>query len=154
VLYFLSGLTCSEDNAAQKSGFAEYAKKHGVAVVFPDTSPRKLGFAEVNDNENWKVGYGAGHYCDATQEPWSNNFNMYTYVTSELPNIVNSYFPVDPATKSIMGHSMGGLGALTVGLRNTSDYASVSAFAPIGNPETSGFCTDAMSQYLGKEQAS
>ncbi len=117
-------------------------------MVFPDTSPRGLSFDEVNKNDDWKIGYGAGHYCDATQEPWKDHFNMYTYVTKELPDIVNSYFPVDPSSKSVMGHSMGGLGALTVALRNSNDYASVSAFAPIGNPVSSGFCSTAMTNYF------
>ena len=84
-LYFLSGLTCNQDNAAQKSGFAAYAKKHNIAMIFPDTSPRGLDFAEVNENKDWKIGYGAGHYCNATAAPWNKNFNMFTYVTEELP---------------------------------------------------------------------
>jgi len=165
VLYFLSGLTCDHTNFADKSGFAKFAKKHGIVVVMPDTSPRGLDFPEVNEGKYeaepyaaWTVGYGAGHYCDATGAPWSKNFNMYSYVTKELPALVNDYFPVDPNVKSIFGHSMGGNGALVCALRNSTEYKSVSAFAPISNPAESGFANEALRLYFGnaenwKEQA-
>lgn len=152
VIYFLSGLTCTQDNFAQKSGFAQYAQANGVAIVMPDTSPRGLDFPEVNDNKDWKLGYGAGHYCNATAEPWCKNFNMYTYVTKELPNLVNQFFPVDPNAKSVMGHSMGGNGALVVALRNAKEYKSVSAFSPIASPSTSGFSADALDKYFGGDK--
>jgi len=152
VLYYLSGLTCTPDNVVEKSGYAAYAQKHGIAMVFPDTSPRGLDFPEVNDNSDWKIGYGAGNYCDATQAPWKDNFNMYTYVTEELPEIVNQFFPVDADTKSIMGHSMGGAGALSIALRNSGSFRSVSAFSPIANPVESGFCKKAFTKYFGNDK--
>lgn len=131
----------------------------------PDTSPRGLNFPEVEEGKYdakpkhaWTVGYGAGHYVDATGEPWSKNFNMYSYVTKELPEVVNAFFPVDPEVKSIFGHSMGGNGALVCALRNSAEYASVSAFAPISNPAESDFANEALRLYFGnaanwKEQA-
>jgi S-formylglutathione hydrolase len=140
VIYYLSGLTCNQDNAVQKSGFARFAKKHNVAMVFPDTSPRNLDVKEVNDNDDWMIGYGAGHYCNATNEPYSKNFNMFDYVSTELVDLVNEFFPVDPERKSIMGHSMGGNGALMVAANKRQNYRSASAFAPIGNTTASAFC--------------
>lgn len=122
VIYYLSGMTSNHENAVFKTGFAPHAKKHGLAMVFPDTSPRNLfgyeNFAGLKTaNPDWSIGYGAGHYCDATQEPWSINFNMYTYVTEELPRFVEKYFHISTERKSVMGHSMGGNGALTVAAR-------------------------------------
>jgi len=151
-LYFLAGLTCTQDNAAQKSGFAQYAKKHNIAVIFPDTSPRGLNFAEVNDNEDYKIGYGAGHYCNATAEPYSKNFNMFSYVTEELPGFVADFFPVDPNARSVMGHSMGGNGALVVAMKSAG-WASCSAFAPISDPSTSSFGVAMLSKYFGGDKA-
>jgi hypothetical protein len=141
VLYYLSGLTCTQDNAAQKSGFARYAKKHNICMVFPDTSPRNCDIAELEGNSDWTIGYGAGHYCDATAAPYANNFNMFTYVTEELPALINEFFPVDPTKKSVMGHSMGGNGALMVATKCRQNYRSASAFAPIGNTTGSSFCS-------------
>jgi S-formylglutathione hydrolase len=132
VLYFLSGLTCTHENIPSKVAYAEHAKRHNIAIVFPDTSPRNCG-AEEGD---WTVGYGAGHYCNATQEPWKKHFNMYDYITKELPNTVETFFPVNPQSKSITGFSMGGGGALMIATRNPTQFRSVSAFAPIGNPTT------------------
>lgn len=120
-------------------------------MVFPDTSPRGLDFDEVNDNKDWKVGYGAGQYCNATAAPWSKNFNMFTYVTEELPALVAKFFPVDPNARSVMGHSMGGNGALCVGMRSAG-WASVSAFAPISNPVESGCTSEAMGLYFGNNK--
>jgi len=155
VLYFLSGLTCNQQNFVEKSGFAKYAREHKIAVVVCDTSPRNTDLAEANEHKweaqpyaNWCVGYGAGHYVDATAEPWNKHFNMYSYVTKELPQIVNEYFPVDPASKSIFGHSMGGNGALVVALRNAKEYRSVSAFAPLSAPLTSVLSAEALRLYL------
>ena len=134
-LYYLAGLTSTHENAPQKSGFAPHAKKHGIAVVFPDTSPRNIeGYTPVDIKDSWSVGYGAGFYCNATAEPWSKNFNMYTYIVEELPKIVESYFPVQKGVRSIIGHSMGGNGSLLIAARNPDLYKSVSAFAPISNP--------------------
>lgn len=91
----MAGLTSTHENAAQKSGFATHAKKHGIAVVFPDTSPRNIdNYQPIDIKDSWSVGYGAGFYCDATAEPWSKNFNMYTYITEELPRVIEAYFPV------------------------------------------------------------
>ena len=149
VVYYLSGLTCNENNFTDKSGFASFAKKHNLVVIVPDTSPRGLEFPEIVNNKDYKLGYGAGHYVNATAEPWSKNFNMYTYVTKELPELVNAYFPVDPAVKSVMGHSMGGNGALMVALRNAKEYQSVSAFSPIADPASSGFAKDSLGLYFG-----
>jgi len=148
----LSGLTCNQDNAVQKSGFAQYAQKHGIAMIFPDTSPRGLDFAEVNDNTNWKFGYGAGHYCNATAGPWKENFKMFDYVTKELPALVADFFPVDPKAKSVMGHSMGGNGALVVAMKS-SGWVSCSAFSPLANPSESGFCGDVLQNFFGGDKA-
>ena len=137
------------DNAAQKSGFAKHCKKNNVAMVFPDTSPRDCDIKELEGNQDWTIGYGAGHYCNATAEPYSKHFNMFSYVTEELPELVNSYFPVDPSRKSVMGHSMGGNGALMVATRCKENYRSASAFAPIGNTTASTFCSQVVPKYMG-----
>jgi len=155
VIYNLSGLTCGHTNATEKSGYAPYAAKHKVAMVFPDTSPRDVeGYTPVGEaGVQWRTGYGAGHYCNATAEPWSKNFNMYTYVTEELPAVVERYFHVSSERKSIMGHSMGGNGALNIAARNPDSYKSVSAFAPISNSsdENSQFCGNAMKAYFANK---
>lgn len=123
--------------------------------MFPDTSPRDIdGYKPVGEpSEHWKVGYGAGMYCDATAEPWSKNFNMYTYITEELPQIVEKYFHVAKGVRSIVGHSMGGNGALMIAARNPNLYKSVSAFAPICNSSTgkSDFCNNAMKAYFAND---
>jgi S-formylglutathione hydrolase len=154
-LYHCAGLTSSQDNAPQKSGFASHAAKHRIAIVFPDTSPRDVeGYKPVGEpNEQWKTGYGAGMYCDATAEPWSKNFNMYTYITKELPEVVEKYFHVAKGVRSIVGHSMGGNGALMIAARNPDAYRSVSAFAPICNQSTgkSNFCNNAMKAYFAND---
>ena len=120
-------------------------------MIFPDTSPRGLDLAELKDNQDWKIGYGAGHYCNATAEPWNKNFNMFSYVTEELPGFVADFFPVDPNARSVMGHSMGGNGALVVAMLSHG-WASCSAFAPLANPATSGFCVDVKDKYFGGDQ--
>ena len=129
----MGGLTSNHDSCAWKSGFAEHATKHKIVLVFPDTSPRDIpNYKPVGEpHEQWVVGYGAGMYCNATVEPWSKNFNMYTYITYELPQIVETYFDVAKGVRSITGHSMGGNGSLMIAARNPSLYKSVSAFAPI-----------------------
>lgn len=152
VIYNLSGLTCNWTNAVDKSGFGQMAAKHRLAIVFPDTSPRDVEIPKI-EPENWRVGFGAGHYCNATADGWKKNFNMYTYITEELPSIVEAFFHVSSVNKSIMGHSMGGNGALNIAARNPGMYKSVSAFAPIGNSssEKSDFCGLAMKTYFAND---
>ena len=149
-LYFLSGLTCTEENAATKSGFASYAKQANIAMVFPDTSPRGVD-EDCPDagSADWTIGYGAGHYCDATAAPWNKHFNMYTYVSKELPGLIEKYFPVDPNCKSVTGFSMGGAGALLVAAKNPGMYKSVTAFAPFVPTKSVTFAHKALPQYFG-----
>lgn len=131
VIYCLAGLTCTEENFTTKSGFGESASKHRVAVVFPDTSPRNTNIPGVSDS--WEVGNSASFYVDATSESYGKHFNMYTYITKELPEVVSTFFPVSLENKAITGFSMGGHGALICALKSGA-YKSVSAFAPISNP--------------------
>ncbi|PWA01158.1 hypothetical protein BB558_002735 [Smittium angustum] len=131
VLYFLSGLTCNEDNMITKSGAIEHLANEGIALVTPDTSPR------------------AGYYLDATTEKWKKHYNMYSYVSKELPELVYKNFPVDPQRASIFGHSMGGHGAIMVALRNPGMFKSVSAFAPMCHPSESVTSKNAFTEYLG-----
>jgi len=134
VLYYLSGLTCTDENVSQKGGAFEHAAKARIAMVMPDTSPRGL---DVANDDGWDLGQGAGFYLDATQAPWKEHFHMRTFVTEELPGVVASISELtalDGSRTSITGHSMGGHGALTLALNNPSAYKSVSAFAPISNP--------------------
>lgn len=152
VIYWLSGLTCNESNFVQKAGAQKYAAQHGIVVVCPDTSPR--GVTIPGDSDNWDFGVGAGFYVDATQKPWSQNYRMYSYVTNELINIVNSNFNVLEGIASIMGHSMGGHGALICALKNPGLYKSVSAFSPICNPINCPWGTKAFSGYLGDKESS
>lgn len=151
LLYYLSGLTCSDENALTKAGWGKYAAKHGVALVFPDTSPR--GLKIEGDSDSWDFGEGAGFYVDATTEKWKKNYQMYSYVTKELPEVISSYFPVDGSRQSIMGHSMGGHGALISFLKNPGVYRSVSAFAPICNPTNSVWGKKQFEGYLGSVEA-
>jgi len=134
-LYFLSGLTCTDDNVRTKAGAQRYAAENGVALVMPDTSPRGDGVAD--EPERYDLGHGAGFYVNATEAPWAPHFSMYDYVTSELVALVESTFPVQAGNKSVTGHSMGGHGALVCALRNSGAYKSASAFAPIANPVVS-----------------
>lgn len=152
VLYFLSGLTCSDENARTKAHFAGEAAKLGLAVVFPDTSPRPEVAIEGQD-DSWDFGSGAGFYVDATTEKWRKHYNMYSYVTKELPELISGLFPVDPVRRSITGHSMGGHGALVAHLRNPGMFASVSAFAPICNPTAVPWGEKAFTGYLGSVEA-
>lgn len=148
-LYWLSGLTCTEDNFSIKAGAQRYAAELGLALVIPDTSPRGLGLH--GEDDLMELGSGAGFYVNATQAPWDQNYRMYDYVARELPDLVPSQLPIDGARKSISGHSMGGHGALTVGLRNPAAYRSISAFAPICAPSRSGWGRTAFSHYLGDD---
>lgn len=147
VLYYLAGLTCTEDNGAQKGGFFETAAKEGIALVFPDTSPRDTGIEGEDDEED--VGTGAGFYVNATRAPWSKYYHMYDFVSKELPKkLADSDLPIDTARASIMGHSMGGHGALVLYLREPEKYRAVSAFAPVCHPVASPLGQKAFPLYL------
>ena len=150
LLYWLSGLTCTEENFTVKAGAQRVASELGIAVVAPDTSPRGLGIP--GESESWDLGLGAGFYVDATREPWSRGYRMYSYVTRELPALVNASFPVEPRRAGIFGHSMGGHGALVIALRNPEKYRSVSAFAPISSPTRCPWGEKALSAYLGEDR--
>src|SRR5207248_5682369 len=132
VLYWLSGLSCTEENFIIKAGAQRVAAELGLAIVVPDTSPR--GVRNPGDDASYDFGLGAGFYVDATEMPWASNYRMYSYVTEELPRLVAEKFPVDAERVGIFGHSMGGDGALTVALKNPQKYRSLSAFAPIASP--------------------
>jgi len=151
VLYYLSGLTCTDENALVKSGYAYFASKYGLAVVFPDTSPR--GCNIEGETDTWTFGAGAGWYVNATTDKWKKNYNMYTYINEELPELINSLFPVDGTNVSIMGHSMGGHGALISYLKNPGKFKSVSALAPICNPTETEMGKKAFEGYLGSVEA-
>lgn len=150
VLWYLSGLTCTHENAMTKGGLQEHAARHGLALVFPDTSPRGDGIA---NDEAYDLGQGAGFYVNATRDPWKPNFQMYQYVTSELYDLVEEAFPINDR-HGITGHSMGGHGALTIAMRNPDRYQSLTAFAPITNPSNSDWGRKQLSSYLGEDEAS
>ena len=151
VLYWLSGLTCTEENFIVKAGAQRVAAVLGLALVVPDTSPR--GLKIPGESESYDFGLGAGFYVDATQAPWSRGYRMYSYVASELPALIEASFPVDPKRSAIFGHSMGGHGALTVALKNPQQYKSVSAFAPISSPMRCPWGEKALTGYLGPDRA-
>eukprot|EP01063_Lacrimia_lanifica_P021439 TRINITY_DN2877_c0_g1_i2.p2 TRINITY_DN2877_c0_g1~~TRINITY_DN2877_c0_g1_i2.p2 ORF type:complete len:290 (+),score=132.14 TRINITY_DN2877_c0_g1_i2:63-932(+) len=153
VLYYLSGLTCTDDNVMQKSGCQRYAAEHGVIFVAPDTSPRGAGVE--GEDEGWDFGTGAGFYVDATEAKWAKHYNMYSYVTKELPALIEKEFAdvVAPGVKSITGHSMGGHGALVCAFKNPDQFASVSAFSAIGNPTKCPWGEKAFTGYLGGVEA-
>jgi S-formylglutathione hydrolase len=151
VLYFLAGLTCSEENFTVKAGAQRLAAELGLILVAPDTSPRNTGIAD--EAADWEVGTAAGFYLDATQAPWSRFFNMYTYVSRELPELIGEHFPIDSGRQSIFGHSMGGHGALTIALKNPDRYRSVSAFSPIVAPSQVPWGHKAFSRFLGEDRA-
>jgi S-formylglutathione hydrolase len=148
VLYWLSGLTCTEQNFITKAGAQRYAAEHGVILVAPDTSPRG---EEVADADGYDLGKGAGFYINATQAPWSRHYRMYDYVVSELPALVEANFPVTDA-RAVSGHSMGGHGALIVALKNPGRYRSVSAFSPIVAPSQAPWGEKAFAAYLGEDR--
>ena len=148
VLYWLSGLTCTEQNFITKSAVQQLAAEHGIAIVAPDTSPRG---ESVADDPAYDLGQDAGFYVNATEAPWSDHYRMYDYVVSELPALVEKNFPVSQA-RSISGHSMGGHGALVIALRNPGRYRSVSAFSPIVAPTQAPWGQKAFSAYLGGDQ--
>jgi S-formylglutathione hydrolase len=149
VLYWLSGLTCTDENVMQKSGIQRIAAELGIAIVAPDTSPRGEGVA---DDEAYDLGQGAGFYINAKQAPWNKHFQMYDYVVEELPALIEATFPVT-GKRAIAGHSMGGHGALTIALKNAQRYCSVSAFSPISNPVNCPWGQKAFTAYLGDDQA-
>ncbi len=151
VLYFLSGLTCTDENMVNKAGAQKFAAEYGIALVAPDTSPR--GENVPDDPEGtYDFGLGAGFYVNATETPWSEHYQMYDYIVDELPEIVAMSCPVDTERASITGHSMGGHGALTIGLRNPMSYRSISAFAPICAPSECPWGEKALGNYLGADR--
>ena len=150
VLWYLSGLTCTHENAMTKAGAQAWAAKEGIALVFPDTSPRG---ADVADDEAYDLGQGASFYVNATQDPWAPNFRMWDYVTDELPALVGDVFAVDLERQSITGHSMGGHGALTLAMARPAQYRSVSAFSPICNPMGSDWGQRQLTAYLGAKNS-
>ncbi len=150
VLYWLSGLTCTDENFSQKAGAQRMAAELGIALVIPDTSPR--GDA-VADDEGYDLGQGAGFYLNATQDPWKRHYRMYDYVLEELPALVEGNFPLT-GRRAIAGHSMGGHGALVLALRNPGRFTSVSAFSPISNPISCPWGEKAFSAYLGGDRSS
>jgi S-formylglutathione hydrolase len=149
VLYFLAGLTCTEENFTAKAGAQRLAAELGLILVAPDTSPRNIGIP--GEDADWDFGTGAGFYVDATVEPWHQHYRMYSYITEELPALVAEHFPVRSDRQGICGHSMGGHGALVCALRNPDRYQSVSAFAPIAAPIRSPWGQKAFSNYLGAD---
>ncbi len=149
VLWYLSGLTCTHENAMTKAGAQGWAAEQGIALVFPDTSPRGEGVA---DHEDYDLGQGAGFYVNATQGPWTPHFNMWDYVAEELPALLAENFAIDPDRQAITGHSMGGHGALTLAMNLPGRYRSVSAFSPISNPMGADWGRKQLSAYLGDDE--
>ncbi len=150
LLWYLSGLTCTHENAMVKAGAQAWAAEAGFAIVFPDTSPRGDGVA---DDEAYDLGQGAGFYVNATQDPWAPHFRMWDYVTDDLPALLFNDFPLDAARQGITGHSMGGHGALTIAMTLPERFRSVSAFSPICNPTDSDWGRKQLTAYLGADQA-
>ena len=148
VLYWLSGLTCTDENFVQKAGAQQFAAEFGVAVVAPDTSPRGDGVPDDPEGA-YDFGLGAGFYVNATEAPWSKHYKMYDYIVSELPETVESALPLDSSKRAIFGHSMGGHGALTIALKNPSRYRSASAFSPICSPLNCPWGDKALTNYIG-----
>jgi len=151
VLYYLAGLTCTEETFMIKAGALRLAAELGIMLVAPDTSPR--GVPLPGDSDSWDFGVGAGFYLDATELPWSAHYRMYSYVTGELPDQVGKHFPADRKRQGIFGHSMGGHGALTIALKHRDRYRSVSAFAPIAAPSACPWGQKAFTRYLGADPA-
>jgi len=148
VLYYLSGLTCTQENVTTKSGFQKYANEAGVFIVCPDTSPRGTDFP--GEHDSYDFGSGAGFYLNATESPWDKNYRMYDYVVNELPTLIESNFNIDKSRAGIFGHSMGGHGALTIGLKNPEVFKSISAFSPIVAPMQCPWGEKAFNGYLGE----
>src|SRR5690606_22206642 len=152
VLFYLAGLTCTEETFMIKGGAQRYAAEHGIMLVSMDTSPRRTGIKGAA--ESWDFGHGAGFYIDATQEPWSKHFRMESYVVQELRNIIIEQFPARADRIGVFGHSMGGHGALTLAMKYPDIYQSVSAFSPITAPTEVPWGQKAFSSYLGSDQSS
>ena len=150
VLWYLSGLTCTHENAMTKAGAQAWAAQAGIALVFPDTSPRG---DDVADDDAYDLGKGAGFYVNATQKPWSPHFRMWDYVTEDLPNLIFDKFACDRDRQGITGHSMGGHGALTIAMNLPDRFKSVSAFAPISHPTASDWGRKQLSAYLGDDES-
>ena len=150
VMWFLSGLTCTHENAMVKAGAQGWAAEQGIALVFPDTSPRGEGVA---DDDAYDLGQGAGFYVNATQKPWAPHFRMWDYVAEELPALIGANFAIDTERQAITGHSMGGHGALTLAMGLPGRFRSVSAFAPICNPTASDWGRKQLGAYLGADEA-
>ena len=151
LVWYLSGLTCTHENAMTKAGAQAAAEEFGVAIVFPDTSPRGNN---VPDDDDYDLGQGAEFYLNATEQPWVNNFKMWDYITLDLTNIINKHFNVDMARQSIMGHSMGGHGALTIGMGIPGRFKSISALSPICNPTGADWGRKQLAAYLGNDEQS
>lgn len=149
VLWYLSGLTCTHENAMVKAGAQGWAAEHGIALVFPDTSPRG---ADVADDDAYDLGQGAGFYVNATQAPWAAHFRMWDYVAEELPRVISANFAIDEERQAITGHSMGGHGALTLAMGLPGRFKSVSAFAPITHPTASDWGRKQLRAYLGEDE--
>lgn len=150
VLYYLSGLTCTQENVTTKSGFQKYANDAGVFIVCPDTSPRGTDFP--GEHDSYDFGSGAGFYLNATESPWNKNYRMYDYVVNELPSLIENNFNIDNSRAGIFGHSMGGHGALTIGLKNSDKFKSISAFSPIVAPTQCSWGEKAFAGYLGSDE--
>ena len=150
VLWYLSGLTCTHENAMTKAGAQGWAAEEGIAVIFPDTSPRGEGVA---DDPAYDLGQGAGFYVDATEAPWAPHFRMWDYVVRELPDLVFAELPLDRGRQGITGHSMGGHGALTIAMSEPGTYRSLSAISPIANPTRSDWGRKQFEAYLGPDEA-
>ncbi len=152
VLWYLSGLTCSHANVTEKGEFRRACVDHGIILVAPDTSPRGEGVPDDLDGA-YDFGLGAGHYVNATEAPWAEHYQMRDYIEKELPDLIAENFPADMSRQGITGHSMGGHGALTIGLRNPDQYKSISAFAPIVNPMDCPWGDKALGLYLGQDKS-
>ena len=150
VVWYLSGLTCTHQNVMDKGEYRRTAAELGLIIVCPDTSPR--GGDVADDPEDWQTGKGAGFYVDATEAPWADHYRMYSYVTDELPKLVERSFPADMGRQAIFGHSMGGHGALTMALKNPDRFRSCSAFAPIVAPSQADWARKAFTLYLGPDE--
>lgn len=150
ILWYLSGLTCNHENAMTKAGAQAWAAEQGIALVFPDTSPRG---EQVADDEAFDLGQGAGFYVNATQKPWAAHFQMWDYIVEELPKLLGNEFSVDLERQAITGHSMGGHGALTIAMARPQQYRSVSAFSPICNPIGSEWGRKQLTAYMGTESS-
>ena len=148
-LWYLSGLTCTHENAMTKAALQEHAARRGIAIIYPDTSPRG---DDVANDDDYALGQGAGFYVDATEKPWAAHFQMYDYIVNELPALIAKNFPINDV-RGITGHSMGGHGALTLALNNPDLFTSVSAFAPIANPTASDWGRVQLAAYLGDDES-